>query len=274
MAGLNDTHPEAEQVLREAFRRMPFTAKLRQMNALYRTARLLHAVGVRSRNPSATEELIQEEWRNTAAGVGPPGPGDQFRRRGMVPSKENVEVVQEVAAVLTRLGVPYAVGGSWASSVFGKPRLTLHVDITVEPFPGKEGAFFASFGEDYYVSLPMIQDAFRRQSSFNLIHWPSGFKVDLFLRKDRPFDASLLARRHAYALPEGQTLTLVSPEDIILLKLEWYRLGGETSERQLTDVVGVLQVQADKLDWTYLEHWTVNLVVKNLLQRVRQASGI
>jgi hypothetical protein len=69
MAGLNDTHPEAEQALREAYRRMPFAAKLRQMGELYRTARILHAAGVRYRNPNATEEMSQEEWRIISLGA-------------------------------------------------------------------------------------------------------------------------------------------------------------------------------------------------------------
>lgn len=68
MAGLNDTHPEAEQVLREAYRKMPFAAKLRQMDVINRTARFLHALGFRQRNPSATEEMIQEDWRLTVLG--------------------------------------------------------------------------------------------------------------------------------------------------------------------------------------------------------------
>ncbi len=68
MAGLNDTHPEAEQVLREALRKMPFAARLRQMDVIYRTARILHALGVRQRNPAATEEMIQDDWRNVALG--------------------------------------------------------------------------------------------------------------------------------------------------------------------------------------------------------------
>lgn len=63
MAGLNDTHPEAEQVLREAYRRMPFAVKWRQMDAIYHTARRLHTAGVRSRNPSATQEMIDDDWR-------------------------------------------------------------------------------------------------------------------------------------------------------------------------------------------------------------------
>ncbi len=192
----------------------------------------------------------------------------------MESNKENVTVIQEVVAVLARLGILYAVGGSWASSLFGKPRFTHGADITVEPFPGKEAAFCDSFGEDYYVSLPMIQDAIQRRSSFNIIHWPSSFKVDLFVRKDRPFEASVLARRHIYPLPDGQSFTLVSPEDIILLKLEWYRLGGDTSERQWGDILGVFQVQASKLDQAYLAHWAADLGVRDLLERARQESGV
>jgi len=189
-------------------------------------------------------------------------------------NQENVTIVHEVAAVLDRLEIPYAVGGSWASSLLGRPRLTHDVDLTVEPFPGKETAFCDSFSDDYYVSLPMIQDAIRRRSSFNIIHWPSGFKIDIFVRKDRPYDASVLARRRLHSLSEGRSLTLVSPEDVILLKLEWYRLGGNMSERQLEDVRGVFQMQAGKLDQAYLDHWAADLGVSDLLQRARQESGV
>lgn len=68
MAGLNDTHPEAEQVLREAYRKMPFATKGRQMDALYHTARRLHAAGMRYRYSAATEEMIDEDWRLVALG--------------------------------------------------------------------------------------------------------------------------------------------------------------------------------------------------------------
>lgn len=189
---------------------------------------------------------------------------------------ENLSILQEVLAVLSRLEVPYALGGSWASSFYGKPRLTHDADVTVEPFPGKENAFCSSFGEAYYVSLPAVQDAIRHRSSFNVIHFDSGFKIDLFVRKLRPFDASLMARRHAFVMPytDGQTLTFVSAEDVILLKLEWYRLGGGTSERQWDDIIGVFQIQADKLDQAYLDRWAADLGVSDLLQRARQESGV
>lgn len=189
---------------------------------------------------------------------------------------ENLSILQEVVAVLSRLEIPYALGGSWASSFYGKPRLTHDADVTVEPFSGKEAAFCSSFGEYYYVSLPAVQDAIRHRSSFNVIHFDSGFKVDLFVRKLRPFDASLMARRRAFDMPNtnGQTLTFVSAEDVILLKFEWYRLGGGSSERQWQDILGVFQVQAGRLDQAYLARWAADLGVSDLLQRARQESGV
>jgi hypothetical protein len=69
MAGLNDTHPEAEQVVREAYRKMPFATRWRQMDVIYHTARCLHAAGVRYRNPSATQEMIDDDWRITTLGA-------------------------------------------------------------------------------------------------------------------------------------------------------------------------------------------------------------
>jgi hypothetical protein len=187
---------------------------------------------------------------------------------------ESLEVVQEVAAALTALGIPYALGGSMASSLLGRPRFTQDADITVEPFAGREAALVARFDRDYYVTLPAVLDAVRRQSSFNIIHTPSGFKVDVFIRKDRLFEQSVMARRRALSVPgqTGQELFVVGPEDIILLKLEWYRLGGETSERQWKDVLNVLQVQAGHLDEAYLDHWAADLKVDDLLARARQES--
>jgi hypothetical protein len=271
MAPLTDTSPEAEQVVREAYRRMPFAQRWRQMGAVYHTARVLHAAGFRARHPGATDEQVQEDWWRAALGsVAPPS------RRPTVPeTDDNLRVIQEVTAALSRLDIPYALGGSWASSLHGTFRFTHDADLTVEPFLGKEAALCQCFGEDYYVSLPAAQQAVRQRSSFNIVHTPTAFKVDLFVRKERPFERSVLARRRTYPLPglPGQPISCVTPEDVILLKLEWYRLGGEASGQQLKDVIGVLQVQAGKLDQTYLDRWAADLGVADLLARVRQESA-
>ena len=246
MAGLSDTSPEAERVLLDALRKMPFARRWRQMGEIFQLANTLRAAG-RARN--------EEPALN--------GPN------------ENLQVLEEVIAALSRLGIPYALGGSWASCLFGQMRLTLDADLTVEPFPGKEAALCSCFGEDYYISQEAVREAVARRSSFNIIHLGSGFKVDCFVRKDRPFEQSVMSRRRSYVLPgqAGPPLQCVTPEDVVLLKLEWYRLGNESSERQWRDVLGVLQVQAGRLDDAYLDHWAADLGVTDLLNRVRQESG-
>jgi hypothetical protein len=272
MANLTDTSPEAEQVLREAYRRMTFAQKWRQMGAIYHTARVLHEAGIRLRDPAATPEDVERSWR-LSAGIDP-----NLRLATKVPVSErddNLRVIREVVGVLERLGIPYALGGSWASSLLGKMRFTHDADFSVEPFPGKEAAFCAAFGEDYYIDQTSVELAVQNRSSINVIHTVTGFKVDLFVRKERPFDRSLMARRRPVPLPEapGQSISCLSLEDVILIKLEWYRLGGETSEQQMKDVQGVLEVQANRLDQGYLDHWARELGVADLLARARQESG-
>jgi hypothetical protein len=247
MAGISDTSPEAARVLADVLRKMPFDRKWRQMGEIYQLAKTLRAAGA-----AGDKEMTVN------------GPN------------ENLQVLEEVIAALSRLGIPYALGGSWASCLFGQMRLTLDADLSVEPFPGKEAALCACFGESYYISLDCVKDAVRGRSSFNIIHLDSGFKVDCFVRKDRPFEQSLMARRRSHILPgqQGPPLQCVTPEDVVLLKLEWFRLGNEASERQWRDVLGVLQVQAGRLDDGYLDHWAADLSVADLLRRARQESVI
>jgi hypothetical protein len=184
---------------------------------------------------------------------------------------ENLQVVRQGAAVLDTLEIRYALGGSMASSIFGIPRFTQDSDITVESFPDRESQFAACFGPEYYISLAAIVEANARHSSFNIIHTHFGFKVDIFVRIDRPFDRPALDRRIKLRLPDApdRPVAILSPEDIILFKLERYRQGGEISDRQWSDVLGVMQVQAPNLDNSYLDRWASQLKVTDLLNQAR-----
>jgi hypothetical protein len=270
---LSDTSPEAERVLREALRRIPFARRWRQVSEMYHLGRTFHAVGYRIQHPGATEEEILSDWRKDVYRLNGPVTG---RPATMTSPEEAATVLGEVIVVLDRLAIRYALGGSWASSIYGERRFTRDADLTVEPFHGREAAFLASFNEDYYVSPQAVADALRLKSSFNLIHLPTGFKVDLFVRKDRPFEANLLQRRQAHSLSEASQsqVFLLAPEDVILFKLEWYRLGGELSERQWNDILGVMKVQGSILDLAYMEQWAPQLAVNDLLQRARRESGL
>ncbi len=128
----------------------------------------------------------------------------------------------------------------------------------------------------YYISEPMIRSAIERRSCFNLIHLATMFKVDVFVRKDRPFDQLAMERAilTTLPLPEPLELPIASPEDIVLAKLEWYRTGGEISERQWLDILGILKVRAEQLDLDYLWHWSREIQVDDLLLRVMADAGL
>jgi hypothetical protein len=169
-------------------------------------------------------------------------------------------------------GVPYRVGGSLASSVHGVARSTLDVDLVAELPEPLVVLFARDLRDSYYLDEETIRDAVRRRSSFNLVHFASMVKVDVFLPKHADYDLTAFERFRREPLDAerpGERFYFVSPEDIVLRKLAWYRAGGESSERQWSDVLGVLRVQAPELDLEYLERWASELGVEDLLARAR-----
>lgn len=267
-----DTSPEAERVLTEAYRRMSPAQKWLRLGKLYEEARMLHAAGVRLRNPAATRRDIHEAWMTVNLGF---TRTDLIREPSMDQPVSSLREFRTFISVFERLGLPYALGGSMASSVHGIDRYTRDADVTLEPFPGKEAALAGAFGPDYYVSLPAIQEAVRKRSSFNIINTATGFKVDVFVRKDDPFERAAMSRRASLILPDApdQPVVLYAPEDVILFKFLWYRLGNESSEQQWKDILGVFRAQGGKLDSGYLNHWAAELGVQDLLAKARLESG-
>jgi hypothetical protein len=236
----------------------------------YRFARTLHAAGVRDRNPAATDEQVRRDWVLLHLGS---GPWLKVTNGADMPPQpvEHQQVIVKALAAFAENGITCAIGGSVASSLYGVPRYTQDADLTAEPFPGREEQFARAFGAEYYVSLAAIRQAIQERGSFNIIHAPSGFKVDVFIQKTRPFDRGLLARRLMKPVVDrsGNSVPVLSPEDIILHKLEWFRIGGESSDRQWGDILGVLRVQGERLDAAYLDQWAADLGVTDLLAKAR-----
>jgi len=183
---------------------------------------------------------------------------------------ESTRLTLLVAQTLEQLGIAYAVGGSLASSLHGVMRSTLDVDIVADMRFEHIQPLVAALSKEFYADDEMMRDAIEHHSSFNLIHYETAFKVDIFIRKLRAFDHMQLKRRRTSVIatdPE-QSVYIVSPEDIVLAKLEWYRLGGEVSDRQWRDILGVLKTRAGELDLAYLRKWADELKISDLLERV------
>ncbi len=187
---------------------------------------------------------------------------------------EAVNVMMLVVDVFERLQIPYFIGGSMASALHGVARSTLDADMVAEIHLRQVGALVKTLGNDFYADEEMIRDAIRQHSSFNLIHLTTMFKVDVFIRKERPFDRVQFQRRveQLFTTTPEQKAFMTTAEDIILAKLEWYRLGNEISDRQWRDILGVLKVQAGRLDYDYLQQWAAELNVADLLQRALKES--
>jgi len=188
---------------------------------------------------------------------------------------EPVEVTLKVTGVFEKLGIPYLIGGSLASTLYGMVRTTQDSDIVAEMRLEHLQPFVSALQDEFYVDDEMIAESVQRNSSFNIIHRETMFKVDVFIPRPRPFLESQLARaqRQVFAFETEVSAKFASPEDTILSKLEWYRMGGEVSERQWRDILGVLKTRANEVDLAYLRKWAGELNVSDLLERALRESN-
>ena len=185
---------------------------------------------------------------------------------------EPIEVTLKVTGVLELLDIPYLIGGSLASALYGMVRTTQDSDIVAEMRMEHLQPFVAALRDEFYVDDEMIAESIQRHSNFNIIHRETMFKVDVFVPRPRPFLQSQLARaqKQTFTFETEISARFASPEDTILAKLEWYRIGGEVSDRQWRDILGVLITRAGTLDLDYLRKWAIELKVNDLLDRALQ----
>jgi hypothetical protein len=178
-------------------------------------------------------------------------------------------VALRVAEALEECGVRYLVGGSLASSISGEPRSTLDVDLVVALPEAEVDRFVAALGHEFHADAEALRRAVREKSTTNLIHFDTSTKVDLFIMGGSPVDAEQMDRRQRLkvASDPDRYLYVYTPEDIILQKLRWYRMGDETSERQWRDILGIMLVQGKRLETIYLQRGARILGVSDLLDR-------
>jgi hypothetical protein len=172
-------------------------------------------------------------------------------------------------AALEQARVRYAVGGSWASTAFGEPRFTNDVDILADLTPINLAPFLASLPSDFYVDPNEAADAIRQGGPFNVIYMPAAFKFDFFPARAFPLGLTELNR----AVPvsgsglSDDAVPFVTPEDVLLAKLHWFRAGGAVSEVQWRDIRGIVRARGDTLDREYLEQGARELGIEGLLER-------
>jgi hypothetical protein len=179
-----------------------------------------------------------------------------------------------VAEAFDALRIEYRIGGSVASAALGVSRSTLDIDVVAEIPDSAAPALVARLASAYYIHLDEILDAIRRHRSFNLIHFATMVKIDVFVLGPRPYDQCAFERRASVPIAGeiDRVFPVTTAEDIVLRKLEWYEHGDRVSERQWQDVIGVLRVQRGNLDLAYMRQWAQELGVQRLLEDALSAS--
>ena len=182
----------------------------------------------------------------------------------------------DAASILDEMGVRWFLGGSLASSVHGIPRATFGADIMADLRPQHVKPFLKRLGDAWYADEGAITQGLQARSSFHLIHCATAMKVDVFLPKLRRFDGGEFARARRMPLVEGSNVeaAVCYAEDIVIAKLEWYRLGGEDSQRQWSGVLGVLRLNSGKLDLELLLTSAAEVGVTDLLQKAVEETAV
>lgn len=277
-----DTSEKAERVQIALMQQAPIWRRLAALNDLNRTVRGLMLHGLHQRFPGDGPADRMQRFMAFVYGA-------EVARRARDHLAAQISGAEEDATVTTvldvtllvteqleALGVRYLLGGSMASSVYGILRSTNDADILADLDEARALALAEVLRDQFYVDIEAVRDAVRRRASFNVIHLRSMFKVDVFLPGRGAFDQAQLARRRTQVVrtDPDRHIFVASPEDTVLSKLDWYRQAGAISDRQWTDILGVLKVQAPTIDVAYLRKWAATLGLADMLERALEDAGV
>ncbi|MEX0268190.1 hypothetical protein AB3R30_03525 [Leptolyngbyaceae cyanobacterium UHCC 1019] len=264
-----DTSIDADVFYFTSLRQKEFAWRIERFISFNRSTRQLCLTAANTQTPNVPTRLeyvkrrLGLEWSDRIADV-----------EGDIVVADPITFARKVIGILEPLNIAYYVGGSVASSLLGENRYTEDIDLIIELSKIKAKPLLEAFlAASFYISEIAVEDAVNgRCSSFNILDHETLEKADLFILQETAFAKSKMARRMQQELPDGSNLWISSPEDIVLQKLVWGR--GSQSEKQWRDVLGVLKLQGDRLDFEYLWRWGAELDLTPLLDRAFQESGL
>jgi hypothetical protein len=195
-----------------------------------------------------------------------------------VPTVRLFDVAKRVADVFEQLGIRYCIGGSIASGIHGEYRATNDADLVADILPEHIAPLVQALEGEFYIDPDMMRGALRARGSFNLIHLRTAYKVDVYVPKNRLFDRAEIERSQLQPIPLADggawQAPVASAEDTVLAKLDWYRQGGEVSDRQWRDVIYILRLREAELDMAYLRQGAASLGVADLLEQAQVAAKL
>lgn len=262
-----DTSIEVEVLQFHGFRRFPLSKRAEIISSVTQGCLEMCLVGIRQQYPNARPAKVRQELARRTLDPKLAALICSHEDEEQLALTDPIGLALQIASTLESLGIPYVIGDSLASSLWGEPRSTDDIDPVADLRPEQVQLLVDAVQSDFYVSEEAVRDAIAYRSSFNLLRLDTMSKVDIFVLKDQAFPQSKFARRRAAIVRQNpeQSLILPSPEDIILQKLTWYQMGGGVSDKQWRDVLGVMKLQGERLDFEYLWQWATTLNLTELL---------
>jgi hypothetical protein len=273
-----DTSVDAEIYLFDLWRQMDLEQKEKLLVRVFKKAGIFALTGIKTLYPDALPNEIRYHYVRKRLGLNVAELLKSITSNQKLMIEDPIYLARKIAVLLDSLNIPYYIGGSVASSFQGEVRYTEDLDLVVNIPANQAPSLLNIFSKDFYISEIAIDDAMSgRTSSFNVIDLETTEKADIFVMRNDAFSLSKMSRRHLYIpvnRPESDAIYLCSPEDTVLQKLVWYRMTKNESQRQWRDVLGVLKLQCDRLDFDYLRKWSVELNLSDLLEVACTESGL
>lgn len=188
--------------------------------------------------------------------------------------QDSIELARQLHPILESLSIPYYVTGGVASIAYGEPRTTRDLDLVIQIEPMDITRLSNVLEQEgFYCPPSSIEDIqIGRGRTLSITHTETILNADIVVSQNTNFDQSKMERRQLVEVDENTSIWLASPEDIVLAKLLWGRQS--QSEKQWRDVLGVLKVQEENLDYGYLNLWSEDLGLSELLDQALQEAGI
>jgi hypothetical protein len=263
--------PKAEQFYINVLRRMTPEQKWLAALELWQMTVEISRAGVRANHPDWPEAHVQAEIgrrildENHIVQANPFLPVINQEIEMDSTEAQQRDFLFRTIDALEQANIPYAVTGSWASTTYGMPRTTHDLDVIASLRIENVAPLVSAFPPPFYADAGWIREAVVLGEFFNIIDPTLGLKIDFWPLKDDAYSREQFARRRQVNLL-GRSIWMLTPEDIILAKLLWYKMS--ESELQMRDIVSVWKAQQDTLDLDYLRSWATRLSISDLLAKV------
>lgn len=272
----SDTSIDADVLMFKLWQQMTPLQKAERTRTFNSSVRRLAISGIQQQYKNANSIQIKQEFIKRCLGSEWLDIFCNYNFWGDLVITDPLTLARKIADILEPLNIPYIVGGSVASSLLGETRATQDLNLAIDISASQAEQLINAMLSEFYISESAVAEAEEQKTSFNVIYLPSMEKADIFVLPLDSFSRSKMNRRQLHVCGDDSkgSIYIYSAEDIILQKMRWYKQTRSESQKQWRDVLGVLKVQGERLDFNYLHQWAESLMLVDLLAQAFKQAGL